>query len=145
MIIGIDFDGTCVSHAYPEIGKDIGAVPYLKRMVEKGYRLVLITMRSHPAPQQSDPNLRKQGLIPISAGRDTLREAVEWFERNEIPLWGINENPTQKYWTRSPKIYANIYIDDTCVCIPLKQDNPEERPYVDWEKLGKWLENEGIL
>ena len=26
MIIAIDFDGTCVTHEYPKIGKDIGAV-----------------------------------------------------------------------------------------------------------------------
>jgi hypothetical protein len=25
-IIAVDFDGTCVTHEYPSIGKDIGAV-----------------------------------------------------------------------------------------------------------------------
>ncbi len=25
MIIAIDFDGTCVTHMYPKIGRDIGA------------------------------------------------------------------------------------------------------------------------
>ena len=34
MVIGLDFDGTVVSHAFPGIGKDIGAVPILKKLVE---------------------------------------------------------------------------------------------------------------
>lgn len=29
-IIGIDFDGTVVTHDFPKIGKDIGAVPVLR-------------------------------------------------------------------------------------------------------------------
>lgn len=40
MIIAIDFDGTCVTHDYPRIGKDIGAVPVLKKIVENGHRLL---------------------------------------------------------------------------------------------------------
>lgn len=38
MIIALDFDGTAVTHEYPEIGKDIGAVPVLKELLEKGTR-----------------------------------------------------------------------------------------------------------
>lgn len=34
MIIGIDFDGTCVKHAFPKIGEEIGAAPVLKELVE---------------------------------------------------------------------------------------------------------------
>lgn len=30
MIFCIDFDDTCVTHEYPNIGKDIGAIPVLK-------------------------------------------------------------------------------------------------------------------
>ena len=46
MIIAIDFDGTCVTHEYPYIGKDIGAVPVLQRLVKAGHELILWTMRS---------------------------------------------------------------------------------------------------
>ena len=35
MYICIDFDGTCVTHEFPSIGKDIGAIPVLKEMVNK--------------------------------------------------------------------------------------------------------------
>jgi len=33
MEICIDFDGTCVTHEFPKVGKDIGAVPVLKKLV----------------------------------------------------------------------------------------------------------------
>ena len=46
MIIAVDFDGTCVSHEYPKVGKDIGAVPVLKALVEIGHKIILNTMRS---------------------------------------------------------------------------------------------------
>ena len=39
MIIAIDFDGTCVYHDYPYVGKDIGAVPVLKELVAAGHKL----------------------------------------------------------------------------------------------------------
>lgn len=46
MIIGIDFDGTCVTHEFPRIGEDINAAPILKELVKKGHQLILFTMRS---------------------------------------------------------------------------------------------------
>ena len=46
MYIAIDFDGTCVTHEYPNIGKDIGAIPVLKQLVKDGHKLILYTMRS---------------------------------------------------------------------------------------------------
>ena len=46
MDICIDFDGTCVTHEFPIIGRDIGAVPILKSLVDSGHRLILFTMRS---------------------------------------------------------------------------------------------------
>ena len=97
MIIAIDFDGTCVTHEYPKVGKDIGAAPVLKALVEKGHKLMLWTMRG----TRTQPS-------------DTLQDAVNWFKQNDIPLWGINENPeqTQSGWTNSNKQYAQLYIDD---------------------------------
>ena len=43
MIIAVDFDGTCVTHDYPRVGKDIGSVPVLKRLVEEGHQLIIWT------------------------------------------------------------------------------------------------------
>lgn len=71
----------------------------------------------------------------------------DWFKENGIPLWGINENPKQKEWTSSPKIFANIYIDDAALGIPLKldEDGHVSRPYVDWERVLNWLVINNIL
>ena len=40
LIFGIDFDGTCVTHEFPNIGKDIGAVPVLRDIVAAGHKLI---------------------------------------------------------------------------------------------------------
>lgn len=131
MIIAIDFDGTCVTHEYPKVGRDIGAQPVLKALVDKGHQLILFTMRS---------------------GKE-LEDAVNWFKINDIPLYGINTNPTQKEWTSSPKAYAQLYIDDAALGCPLSYSISDAnrlgvnvigniRPYVDWKKVEKMLIND---
>ena len=81
MTIAIDFDGTCVTHEYPKIGRENeGCVDVLKELVREGHKLILYTMRSG----------------------EYLEDAVNWFKEREIPLWGINKNPTQSTWTKSP-------------------------------------------
>lgn len=141
MIIAVDFDGTCVTHEFPNVGKDIGAVPVLKRLVEKGHHIILHTMRSHSNGKVG--NFDKNGN-PIE--RDTLQDAIDWFEKNGIPLLGVNENPTQKRWTSSPKIFAHIYIDDAALGVPLKSDPQlSDRPYVNWKEIMNWLVINGIV
>ena len=125
--IVLDFDGTVVKHAYPKIGEDIGAVPILKRLVSNGCRLILSTMRSHN-----------------SAGKDTLQPALDWFEKHGIPLYGVNENPTQKEWTDSPKAYGDLYIDDGMLGAPLKADE-DGLAYIDWNKVAVLLYYMGLL
>lgn len=117
MYIAVDFDGTCVTHEYPNVGRDIRAVPVLKKLVDAGHKLILNTMRSG----------------------DELEDAIQWFIDNDIPLFGINENPTQKSWTESPKVYAHIYIDDAALGCPLKTNRNSTRPFVDWKEVEKLL------
>lgn len=142
MIIAVDFDGTCVTHEFPKVGKDIGSVPILKELVEKGHKIILYTMRSHPDKNNQNKNLSGE-IIP----NDTLQDAIDWFKGNEIPLWGINENPEQKEWTSSFKIYANIYIDDAALGTPLRYDKnvTSSRPYVDWKQIRILLKIKGVL
>ena len=124
MYIAIDFDGTCVTHDYPRIGKDINAVNVLKKLVANGHKLILNTMRSG----------------------NELKEAINWFKENDIELYGANENPTQKRWTNSPKVYAHLYIDDAALGCPLKMDlSISDRPFVDWEAVSCSLKDNGIL
>lgn len=128
MIIAIDFDGTCVTHEYPKVGRDIGAVSVLKKLVENKHQLLLWTMRSDKA----------------------LEEAVNWFKENDIPLYGVNTNPQQKEWTNSPKAYAQLYIDDAALGCPLIENNyPNskiiERSYVDWKSVELMLFQKGLI
>ncbi len=122
-MIAIDFDGTVVQHAYPEVGPSIGAEGVLKEIVARGHRLILFTMRS---------------------GRG-LYDAVDWFDRNGIELWAVNDNPEQAAWTSSRKVWARVYIDDCALGCPLKSDFPGARGYVDWERVRLILEQQGIL
>lgn len=117
MIIALDFDGTVVSHEYPHIGEDIGAVPILKELVAAGHKLILFTMRS--------------GKL--------LNDAIAWFERNGIELYAVNENPEQKSWTSSVKVHANIYIDDCALGCPIRYEDDIRRPFVDWKKVREIL------
>ena len=124
MVIAIDFDGTCVTHEYPNEGNDIGAVPVLKKLVEKGHELILFTMRSGMG----------------------LDDAIQWFLRNDIRLYGIQYNPTQSMWTASNKAYAQLYIDDAALGCPLKADlTISNRPFVDWSEVEKLLKKQKII
>jgi hypothetical protein len=140
MEIVIDFDGTCVTHEFPKVGKDIGAVPVLKKLVANGHKLILFTMRSDiENPESTDCNIH-------AVGGKYLTDAINWFKDNEIPLFGININPNQTSWTKSPKAYGQLYIDDAGLGCPLLY-NPKisDRPFVDWDKIEKMLNSFGIL
>lgn len=123
IVIAVDFDGTCVTHEYPKIGRYIGSEPVLSKLVENGHKLILWTMRS---------------------GKP-LQAAIDWFAERNIPLYGIQENPQQKSWTDSPKAYANLYIDDAALGCPLKNGFKDERPFVDWVEVEKLLIEKGVL
>ena len=113
MFIAVDFDGTIVTHEYPRVGDDIGAVPYLLQLQER-HQLILWTMRDG----------------------ETLDAAVAMCEDRGIKFWGINKNPNQS-WSNSPKAYAHLYIDDAAYGIPLTTHAPGiVRPYVDWSIVG---------
>ena len=141
MIIAVDFDGTCVTHEFPNIGRDIGAGPVLKYLTEKGHQLILNTMRSDVEDPKSNDSLI------VSQSGNFLSDALGWFDDRRIPLWGIQTNPEQHNWTTSPKVYAQVYIDDAALGCPLvtaKRYNI--RPFVDWEEVC-WLlhANFGII
>ena len=124
MYIAVDFDGTCVTHDYPNVGKDIGAVPVLQALDSNGHQIILNTMRDS----------------------FELKDAKDWFAFNHIRLFGANKNPTQSGWTTSPKVYAHLYIDDAALGCPLKYDpNFHSRAYVDWKEIAKYLHAKGLI
>jgi hypothetical protein len=123
-VIAVDFDGTCVTHEYPRVGNNIGAVPVLKKLIDAGHQLILFSMRSDKEQQ----------------------DAVDWFAKNNIPLYGININPDQLSWTKSNKAYAQLYIDDASLGCPLIYDTKiARRPFVDWVKVEEILKLKGLL
>jgi len=133
MIIAIDFDGTCVTHEFPAVGKDIGAAAVLRELVKNGHRLILYTMRSD----------REEGKY--------LKDAQDWFKKNEITLWASQLNPQQKHWTSSNKCYAELYIDDAALGIPLTYDVDTasrtrlDRAFVDWSKVRRMLVSKQLI
>jgi hypothetical protein len=140
MIICIDFDGTCTSHDFPRVGKDIGAVPVLKKLLDRGHKLILHTMRS----DITNPTSEDKSLY-VKSG-DFLTDAIKWFNDHDIELWGINENPEQKSWTSSPKPYAELYIDDAALGCPLLENELfSTRPYANWIKIEEILIRKGVL
>lgn len=138
MEICIDFDGTCVTHEFPNIGEDIGAVPVLKEIVSNGHNLILFTMRSDvEEPRSYDKEILEQAGMYLS-------DAEVWFKVNDIPLHGVNANPNQHTWTKSPKAYGHLYIDDAALGCPLIY--PEgKRPHADWSAIREMLIGRDII
>ena len=119
--IGIDFDGTMVEHKYPKLGEPIDeALEVVHDLMKAGHKIILYTMRS----------------------REGLAEAVEYLEEEGVELYGVNDNKTQHYWTKSPKIFCNIYIDDAALGCPLDHHDTG-RPTVDWYKVRELLVDQG--
>jgi hypothetical protein len=118
LIIAVDFDGTLVEHKFPAIGDEVpGAIVTLRDCVSLGARIILWTMRS-------------DGM----SGGDLLTAAVEWLRERGVEPWGVNVNPEQD-WSGSPKAYAQVYIDDAGLGIPLIKSPTGGRPMVDWRRI----------
>ncbi len=92
-IIAVDFDGTIVEDAYPEIGKpQLFAFETLKRLQNDGHRLILWTYRCGTK----------------------LDEAVAFCKEKGIKFYAVNNSfPNETYNSKdSRKIGADIFIDD---------------------------------
>lgn len=123
-IAAIDFDGTIAEHEFPQIGPPVpGAIAWMRKFQELGASLLLWTMRSD-GPEG-----------------DVLSQAIEFCRTQGVEFDGHNVNPTQHTWTLSPKMYAQVYIDDNAFGCPLLPNpNPLGRPYVDWSIVGPAVE-----
>jgi len=95
MTIAVDFDGTIVTHKFPDIGEEIPfATETLKMLINKGHRLILWTVR--------------EGKF--------LEEAVNWCRERGVEFYAVNldypeETPeNNEHFTR--KIKVDIFIDD---------------------------------
>ncbi|GAA4268150.1 BT0820 family HAD-type phosphatase [Hyunsoonleella aestuarii] len=93
LIIAVDFDGTIVDDAYPKIGKPkLFALETLKKLQEKGHRLILWTYRSGKR----------------------LEEAVQFCSEQGILFYAVNKSFPEEQFSleNSRKIHADLFIDD---------------------------------
>lgn len=114
-IIGIDFDGTCVTDLFPYVGDNIGAASVLRKLADKNLRI----------------------LYTVRDGK-YLQDAVDWFKYNHINLYSVNYNPEPV--SSSPKLYCDYYIDDRNIGTPLT-----DKGYVDWNKMLVLLRQKNLL
>lgn len=92
-IIAVDFDGTIVKDEYPKIGApQLFAFETLKKLEEKGYRLILWTLRDGKY----------------------LNEAVNFCKKNGIEFYAVNKNYPEEINNERTirKLHADIFIDD---------------------------------
>lgn len=110
-VIAIDFDGTIVTEAYPDIGEEIaGAIEGIKSLQSQGLCCILWTCRTG----------------------EYLDAAVSWLEDRGVTMDYVNESSDEAivYWGSNPrKIAAEIYIDDRSV-----------GGFVGWKKALKEIE-----
>lgn len=119
--IAVDFDGTIVEHAYPEIGEEIpGAITTIKALQAAGHAVFLWTAR---------PGIKRI-------------EAEEWLGKRGVEL----DAPTY-YGPDCTKALADIYIDDRAIGCPMGQagSKGEFRPYVDWQAISEYFVRMGAL
>ena len=95
MTIAVDFDGTIVTHKYPEIGEEIPfAIETLKMLINDRHRLILWTVREG----------------------ELLDEAVNWCRERGVEFYAVNKDyPEEKKEFNnhfSRKIKAEVWIDD---------------------------------
>jgi len=101
--IAVDFDGTLCQYAFPDIGDptqdQIDLMNRLIQMRQEGHKIILWTNRGDNEQYSS------------------LTDAVNWCKSRGLEFDAVNSNlPDQKKLSGpSPKIMADIYIDDLAV------------------------------
>jgi hypothetical protein len=93
MIIAIDFDGTIVDDAFPEIGEPkLFVFETLKQLVEKRHQLILWTTRTG----------------------NQLQKAVDFCKENGVEFYAINNSyPDEKFQDmESRKIMCDLFISN---------------------------------
>lgn len=99
LVLGVDFDGTIVEEAFPNIGAiKPRTVDLMKKAIAKGHLVIVWTARSGVA----------------------VTEATNFLHENNIPFHYINENPEDPWAIRGEqgrKIFCDFYLDDRAVHI----------------------------
>jgi hypothetical protein len=130
--IYLDFDGTVVEHAYPQIGSmNPGSIDVVKKLQNSGHEIILNTYRAD----------LKDG---------TLEEAITFLEsseRTQLTFSSITELKIHPpIWTWDAfESSGIIFIDDTCEGTPLIRNIALEYGFmVDWKTLDDWFLSKGL-
>ncbi len=150
----VDFDGTCIP-TLPMGGYtdyNTGAEKVLKQLIKNGHDIVLWTVRNN-----SDINPYNV-VCKNFKGITSLEEAIDWFKKRNIPLFGINKVPGEENNVGiGRKVLGDFLIDDVAIGTPIKQvsidyysclTNKKEKIdtyHVDWDKLLVMLEELGLV
>jgi len=94
MIVAIDFDGTIIHGAFPNIdGLIKGAKEYINYLYDEGHYIIINTCRSG----------------------EQLLNAINYLLQQGVKFHRVNDNEPEnsaKYKSNSRKIYAHVYVDD---------------------------------
>lgn len=95
MNIAVDFDGTIVTHKYPEIGEEIPfATETLKMLINDHHNLILWTVREG----------------------ELLDEAVNWCREHGVEFYAVNRDYPEETVDNnehfSRKLKVDVFIDD---------------------------------
>ncbi len=98
MIIAVDFDGVLCESRFPEIGPaNDRMVSAVQQLIGAGHEVILWTCRTG----------------------DRLTEALEWCGERGLEFCAVNRNaPSNRerfeseYPQPSPKVYADLYVED---------------------------------
>lgn len=133
MKIYLDFDGTVVEHKYPNIGiYNEGCFDVIKKLQKAGHRIILNSYRA---------NLKNGTLEAAIAYLNLGAVENDFIIIEEFEKVKIEPHPWDWNYFKTNDL---IYIDDICIRIPLKPAIDAKYPIVDWEKLDKEFEEEGI-
>ncbi len=142
MKIYLDFDGTCVEHEYPKIGRcNFGCIEVIKKLQDAGHEIILNTYR-------------------VEANAASFAAAMDWFasywmflkdrkQRETFEFKPITQSTTHKIqpwpWNlKEAKMNDALYIDDYAFGIPLKPACMIPGNMVDWNELDKQFIEHGL-
>ena len=95
MTIAVDFDGTIVEHAYPQIGEELPfATETLRMLIRDRHKLILWSVREG----------------------ELLDEAIQWCRERGVEFYAVNRDYPEEVASHnrsySRKIKADYFIDD---------------------------------
>jgi hypothetical protein len=131
--IYLDFDGTVVEHAYPEIGAlNPGSIRVIRRLQDAGHKIILNTYRADLA----DGSL-EEALQFLNDPHHALLEISEFTElKIHPPIWN---------W-ESVMASGILFIDDISEGTPMIPNiQLEFGRMVDWKTLEEWFVDTGFI